>query len=69
MKALGVGIDSVAFTDIEVCSELTTVELSGRAADRAASMGVARIVVSARVVDGPTGRVAVAEAVATSSVG
>jgi len=34
MKALGVGIDSVRFTDVEVAGDLGSVRLRGSAADR-----------------------------------
>lgn len=68
MKALGVGIDSVSFTDIELGSSLDTVELSGRALQRAVAIDAAQFTVEVGVVDGPDGQVAIAEVLASSTV-
>jgi phosphopantetheine--protein transferase-like protein len=73
MKALGVGLDSVAFTDIEVnlveSSGLAgpSVKLHGRAATLAESLLVSRWSVTVDVLDGPTGAVALAEVVASAT--
>lgn len=68
MKALGVGIDSVSFTDIELGPQLDSVRLVGRAHRRAAEIGAAAFDVTVGVRDGPDGQVATAEVVASSSV-
>lgn len=68
MKALGVGIDSVAFTDIELSDDLGEVLLSGRARERATAIGAARWSVEVGVVAGPKGPVATAEVIASSSL-
>ena len=65
MKALGVGIDSVSFTDIELDATLDSVELRGRAADRAGALGATQVEVATRTEVGPGGKLAVAEVVAT----
>ena len=62
MKALGVGIDSVAFTTIETARDLRSASLTGAAAERAAELGVRSIAIEVDRVDGPTGEVAVARA-------
>ena len=64
MKSLGVGIDSVAFTEIELDEQATTISLSGRAERRAADLGVRGWSVELGVRQGPRGPVATAEVLA-----
>lgn len=64
MKSLGVGVDSVAFTDIEVDPALGRVSLSGRAAQRATELGVRNWSCDVAVREGPHGPVATAEVLA-----
>jgi holo-[acyl-carrier protein] synthase len=68
MKALGVGVDSVAFTDIELSEDMGSVVLGGRARRRASDVGAARWSVEVGVVAGPDGPVATAEVIASSSL-
>ncbi|MCP4434431.1 MAG: 4'-phosphopantetheinyl transferase superfamily protein [Actinomycetia bacterium] len=62
MKALGVGIDSVRFTDVEVAGDLGSVRLRGSAADRAAHLGATSVTLEVDATTGPDGEVAVARA-------
>ena len=64
MKSLRVGVDSVAFTDIEVDPALAGVSLSGRAARRATELGVRTWALEVGVRPGPEGPVATAEVLA-----
>jgi holo-[acyl-carrier protein] synthase len=76
MKALGVGLDSVSPSEIEVVGALEGIDaaagqviadpvrLHGRAQERAIHLGVERWEVLLGVVDGPDGEVATAEAIA-----
>ncbi|MGI9577552.1 MAG: holo-ACP synthase [Microthrixaceae bacterium] len=68
MKALGVGIDSVSFTDIDLGAAIDTVELSGRARQRAAELGATHFTLEVGTADGPDGPVATAEVIASSTV-
>ena len=69
MKALGVGIDSVAFTDIELSGDLGAVRLLGRARIRAAEIGAQHWSVGVGLEEGPGGPVATAEVIASSTLG
>ena len=64
MKALGRGVDAISFTDIEVDSERGLVRLSGRAASRAAELGVVEWSLGVGAREGPGGPVAAAEVLA-----
>ena len=68
MKALGAGIDSIRFTEIELTARLDDVVLTGRAARRASVVGAERWSVEVGVVEGPDGPVATAEVIASSSL-
>lgn len=70
MKALGGGIDTVAPAEVEVGVEPgRPISVSGRAADRAEALGVARFEVAERLLDGPRGPVVLAEVVALGPSG
>ena len=64
MKALGRGVDAISFTDIEVDPDRGLVRLSGRAARRAAELGVVEWSLGVGDREGPDGPVAEAEVVA-----
>ena len=64
MKALGRGVDAISFTDIEVDPDRGLVRLTGRAARRAAELGVGEWSLGVGAREGPEGPVAAAEVLA-----
>lgn len=64
MKSLGVGFDTVPFDSIEVDAVAPSILLHGVASERAERLGAGSLDVQLGFVDGPDGRVAVAEVVA-----